>query len=141
MKQHLFGTVWLFVMNGLDEVINSRMKGFKMEGYLGETPVKNLKGTPYEGYGPKEWALLYIACYGGIDGGHHKQWVLDQITRILHGTSVELTLAKWSNGHQEYRFTTGKPSAEYLAWVEEMKGEYDEENEEYEYNYDMGIAP
>ncbi|QHJ84047.1 MAG: hypothetical protein [Caudoviricetes sp.] len=26
-----------------------------------------------------------IHQYGGIDGGHHKQWVLDQIIRIAMG--------------------------------------------------------
>lgn len=112
-----------------------------MEGYLGETIVESLVGTPYEGYTPKDWALNYIGSYGQIDGAHHKLWVLDQIARILHGTPIILTLAKWNNGQQEYRYTTGKPSAEYLAWVEMMKGEYDEEDEDYEYNYDEGCAP
>jgi hypothetical protein len=28
-------------------------------------------------------ALGLIANYGSIDGGHHKQWVIDQIVRIL----------------------------------------------------------
>lgn len=28
-------------------------------------------------------ALDLIESYGGIDGGHHKQWVLDQLVRIL----------------------------------------------------------
>lgn len=30
-----------------------------------------------------EKALEMIESYGGIDGGHHKQWVLDQLVRIL----------------------------------------------------------
>lgn len=28
-------------------------------------------------------ALCIIARYGGIDGSHHKQWVLDQVVRQL----------------------------------------------------------
>lgn len=28
-------------------------------------------------------ALDIIFQYGGIDGGHHKQWVLDQVVRVL----------------------------------------------------------
>lgn len=28
-------------------------------------------------------ALDLIEQYGGIDGGHHKQWVLDQLVRVL----------------------------------------------------------
>lgn len=31
-------------------------------------------------------AVEVIAQYGWIDGGHHKQWVLDQALRVLLGT-------------------------------------------------------
>jgi hypothetical protein len=59
-----------------------------------------------------------ITRFGDIDGVHHKQWILDQIVRIL------LT------------------PDEYLKWKKEMKGEYDELNDEYEYeDWDEGIAP
>ncbi|MEO0760114.1 MAG: hypothetical protein AAFY78_24960 [Cyanobacteria bacterium J06648_16] len=30
-------------------------------------------------------ALKIIAAYGWIDGAHHKQWVLDQVIRVLAG--------------------------------------------------------
>jgi hypothetical protein len=30
-------------------------------------------------------AVDLIWQYGGIDGAHHKQWVIDQILRILQG--------------------------------------------------------
>jgi hypothetical protein len=30
-------------------------------------------------------ALKIITMYGGIDGEHHKQWVLDQVVRSLTG--------------------------------------------------------
>lgn len=33
-------------------------------------------------------ALSLIRAYGGIDGGHHKQWVLDQVVRALLGEGV-----------------------------------------------------
>ncbi len=33
-----------------------------------------------------EKALDLIIKYGGIDGDHHKAWVLDQVTRALSGT-------------------------------------------------------
>ena len=101
-----------------------------MDGYLGETPLKTINGT--------EAALIYISMYGGIDGGHHKQWVLDQVARILLGTPVNVTLAKWENGHQEERFHVGGPSAEYTAWVAQMKAGEDGPNT---YDYDEGIAP
>lgn len=32
-----------------------------------------------------EKALGLIVAYGGFDGAHHKDWVLDQVTRALTG--------------------------------------------------------
>lgn len=58
-------------------------------------------------------ALEVISRYGGIDGGHHKQWVLDQVVRALTG-----------NG--------------YAAWVEKQKDGEDGPNT---YDWDEGIAP
>lgn len=58
-------------------------------------------------------ALELIVQYGGIDGDHHKAWVLDQVTRVLAG-------------------------AEYGALVKEAKaGEDGPET----YGWDEGIAP
>jgi hypothetical protein len=52
---------------------------------------------------------------GGFDGGHHKDWVLDQVVRIL----------------------TGSESA-YNEWVKErMAGEDGPAT----YGYDIGIPP
>ncbi len=57
-------------------------------------------------------ALDFIMEWGGIDGGHHKQWVLDQLVRIL--------------------------ADDYDAWVVEAKaGEDGPES----YDWDEGIAP
>jgi len=112
-----------------------------VQKYLGETPVAVHQHPVYSKYSPTDWAMLYIEKYGGIDGAHHKDWVLDQVARILKGTPVVVKTAKWDNGHSEDRFNTGEPSQQYKDWVIEMLGEYDEENEEYEYSYDEGIAP
>jgi len=57
-------------------------------------------------------ALEYIHKNGGIDGGHHKQWVLDQIVRCL----VE----------------------DYETWVREYE---DGEEGPETYKWDTGIAP
>ena len=58
-------------------------------------------------------ALDLIEQYGGIDGAHHKDWVLDQVARILLGEGYE-------------------------AWVVDLKsGEDGPET----YGYDEGIAP
>jgi len=57
-------------------------------------------------------ALLLVEQYGGIDGGHHKQWLIDRMLRCL--------LAD-----------------QYEEWVRA----YDEDAGE-EYNHwDVGIAP
>lgn len=107
-----------------------------MQGYLGEFDTDEGKDLTRE-----QWALKYIMYYGGIDGAHHKAWVLDQVARILHGTPVICKEARWDNGHAELRFTTGEPTQSYRDWVAEARGEYDEENDEYEYEYDEGWAP
>lgn len=97
--------------------------------FLGETDVTDAYST----WTPMEFALLYIEKYGQIDGAHHKQWVLDQVTRILLGTPVTVKLAKWDNGTSEARFTTGEPSEKYLSWVKQKLVDG--------YDYDEGVAP
>lgn len=109
-----------------------------MKGYLGEFDV-DMSQTRFANYSPADWAMEFISAYGQIDGGHHKQWVLDQVARILHGTSVKVMERRWDNGQTELCFWTDDASAEYLAWVKEMLGE--EIDGEYEYGYDEGIAP
>lgn len=108
--------------------------------YLGEKKV-DVANTPYANFTPNDWAMEYISLYSQIDGAHHKQWVLDQVARILKGTKVILRVARWENGKQEYRFNLDTPSQEYLDWVNELRGEYDEDSDTYEYDYDEGIAP
>lgn len=108
--------------------------------YLGEEIIDVKKHEKYSRYTAKEWVLLYLEMYSGVDGSHHKDWVLDQIARILKGTQVEVKLAKWDNGKSEYRFDTKNPTKEYKDWVLFMKGKIDE-NGDYEYDYDEGISP
>lgn len=105
--------------------------------YLGETCVKQ-KDTPFNGYFPADWALKFVYFYGGVDGDHHKTWVLDQVARILNGTPVIMSIAKWDDGQEEYRFETGKPSQKYFDWVTELR---DGEDGPETYSYDVGIAP
>jgi len=54
-----------------------------------------------------------IHQYGGIDGNHHKQWVLDQVVRALTG-------------------------AKYDDWVKEHNDGKDGPDT---YEWDVGIAP
>lgn len=79
----------------------------------------------------------------GIDGSHHKTWVLDQMSRILKGTLVIVEVAKWDDGLTEYRYWTGEPTQEYKDWVAQCRGKWieSEDYEGWEYDYDEGIAP
>jgi len=61
-------------------------------------------------------ALDFIASWGGTDGGHHKQWVLDNLVKILTDDT----------------FT-------YDQWIKEYEGEI--VNGDPEYDWDEGIAP
>lgn len=74
-----------------------------MEGYLGETEIE-IRKTKYALYSQQDWAMLWIEMYGGIDGSDHKDWLIDQIARILKGTKVNLKIAKWEDGTEEERF-------------------------------------
>lgn len=109
-----------------------------MKGYLGETKVEISTTNRFKNYKPTDWAMLWIEMYSGIDGAHHKDWLIDQIARIMKGTKVILKIAKWENGHTEERFSLDEPPAKYWKWVEAMKnGEDGPET----YDYDFGIAP
>ena len=118
-----------------------------MRGYLGEEAV-DVKDAPYASFGPADWALDFIGRLGGIDGEHHKNWVLDQVARVLLGTPVLIRVARWRDplkewgwSREEYRIKTGEPSAEYLKWVDEQMGMADPETGEREYDYDVGTPP
>lgn len=91
-------------------------------------------GTPFAKYQQSDWALYFITMYGGIDGSHHKDWVLDQLARILNGTQPIIKLAKWSDGHTEYRVSLGDPSQQYTDWVDGI-------TEGGQYDYEVGIPP
>lgn len=108
-----------------------------MNGYLSETDVDWRVLPEFRDYEPKDWALLYIEKYGGIDGAHHKDWVLDQVSRILNGSEINLKIARWENGESEFRIDVGE-SKRYHQWVKELKsGEDGPET----YGYSEGIAP
>lgn len=112
-----------------------------MAAYLGEKRVESLAGTPFDGFLSSHWAMEFIARYGQIDGAHHKQWVLDQVARILRGTPVLVSVARWDDGNEEFRIETADPpSNAYLEWVEEQKS-YNSSTDEYEYEYSEGTAP
>jgi hypothetical protein len=109
-----------------------------MNGYLGEFEVV-LADTPFAKYTPTDWAMYWIGTYGQIDGKHHKLWVLDQVARILNGTSVIVKEARWDNGHKEYRLDLGEKTEAYDEWVEMMLDR--DEDGEPQYSYDEGCPP
>lgn len=62
-----------------------------------------------------EKKLNLIYKYGGIDGGHHKQWLIDQIVRVLLNSEKK-----------------------YVEWVKTYCEGADGANT---YEWDEGIAP
>jgi hypothetical protein len=108
-----------------------------MKRYLGETIV-DVSDTEYKDYTPQDWALQWIGEYGGVDGDHHKNWVLDQVVRILKGTKVIVKVGRWSDGQEEYRITLDEAPFEYHKWVQNICDGGDGPNT---YHYDIGIAP
>ena len=58
-----------------------------------------------------EEALEVADRYGGIDGGHHKAWVIDQMVRNLCGTTEEYQ--RWVGTH-----VTGEDGPFTYSWDE-----------------------
>lgn len=82
-------------------------------------------------------ALEYIAAYGGNDGAWHKQWVLDQVARVLTGCPDVVKKGVTEEG-KKYTFTSKGESPEYLAWVKHICDGEDGPNT---YEWDVGIPP
>jgi hypothetical protein len=81
-----------------------------MKKYLGEMRIACKKSQ-------KEYAIEFLSMYSYIDGAHHKQWLIDQVARILMGTFVKVVEASWDDGSKELRYSTGEPSKKYLDWI------------------------
>lgn len=43
-------------------------------------------------------ALSLAVSYGGIDGDHHKAWVIDQMVRVLAGDEYDKLVAEAKDG-------------------------------------------
>ncbi len=43
-------------------------------------------------------ALLVAYRYGGIDGAHHKAWIIDQMVRALTGGEYADWITTWKDG-------------------------------------------
>lgn len=64
-------------------------------------------------------ALDYIVQYGGTDGAHHKQWVLDQVTRALTGCPMVTVSATDVNGipYTYEKQGDGEDYIKLVAWA------------------------
>lgn len=84
-----------------------------------------------------EKAIGFAVQYGGIDGDHHKAWVIDQMVRALTGCPMVTREAKDYRG-EPYTYETQGESDEYRKLVAEAKsGEDGPET----YSWDEGIPP
>ena len=55
-------------------------------------------------------AIDLILDYGGIDGAHHKQWIIDQVLRLLAGVEYEDIIFNWQlgdDGEDTYEWDRG----------------------------------
>lgn len=100
--------------------------------YLGETLVDWKTIDTFKDFTKDDWVMYYIEQYGSIDGDHHSKWLIDQIARIVKGSSVTVKIAKWSDGQYEYRVHVDEGCEQYDAWRKSICDEDD---------YDEGIPP
>lgn len=57
-------------------------------------------------------SILLIVKYGGVDGSHHKNWVLDQTVRILAGKQYNKIVKEakaGEDGPDTYEWDEGTP--------------------------------
>jgi hypothetical protein len=84
-------------------------------------------------------ALDIAAQFGGIDGDHHKAWVIDQMVRALTGCPVVTkTFPDDNRPGQTYEAEEMGESEEYREWVR-AACEGEDGPDTYEWN--VGIAP
>ena len=82
-------------------------------------------------------ALKYAIKYGGIDGAHHKDWVIDQMVRALTGCPMETGEAKDYKGNP-YTYEAQGESEEYNKLVADA---CDGEDGPETYGWEIGIPP
>ncbi|MDO8584685.1 MAG: hypothetical protein Q7R85_01010 [bacterium] len=84
-------------------------------------------------------ALKIAVESGGVDGEHHKAWVIDQMVRELTGcpTVQRKSPFPWADGKKHVIDTLGE-SKEYLKLVREAR---EGEDGPKTYDWDTGIAP
>lgn len=86
---------------------------------------------------PIEHAISLAVRYGGIDGDHHKAWVIDQMVRALTGCPTVSRRAIDFLG-KAYEYQALGESEAYENLVREACAGEDGPNT---YEWNMGIAP
>jgi hypothetical protein len=82
-------------------------------------------------------ALDYAVRYGGIDGAHHKNWVIDQMVRALTGCPL-VTTSSTDYAGKPYTYESQAESKEYQELVRQARaGEDGPET----YEWDEGTPP
>ena len=82
-------------------------------------------------------ALDIAIKYGGIDGSHHKTWVIDQMVRALTGCPIETRRGRDCNG-DPYMYEEQGESPEYTELVRET---CDGEDGPDTYKWETGTPP
>ena len=82
-------------------------------------------------------ALEFAVKYGGIDGSHHRAWVIDQMVRALTDCPVE-HMSATSSVNSDLWFALQGDSLEYSELVRRA---CDGEDGPCTYTWDVGIAP
>lgn len=82
-------------------------------------------------------ALEYAIKYGGIDGAHHKDWVIDQMVRALTGCPIEVKTKKTPEGYPFVYDVQGE-SKEYQELVRKACAGEDGPST---YSWSIGIPP
>ena len=86
---------------------------------------------------PIKRALAYAIHYGGIDGDHHKAWVIDQMVRALTNCPI-VDKEKLDCNRKPYTFKAQSESDEYKQFVADAKAGEDGPDT---YDWNVGIAP
>lgn len=82
-------------------------------------------------------AIEIAVKYGGIDGDHHKAWVIDQIVRTLTGCPL-VTKQGLDFSGKTYDYKALGESAEYLQLIEDACAGDDGPDT---YTWDVGVPP
>jgi len=82
-------------------------------------------------------AINIAIAYGGIDGGRHKAWVIDQMVRALTGCPIVSKIA-YDVNEVEYSYAEYGENEEYLTLIKEACDGEDGPNT---YEWNTGIIP